>query len=435
MAVACGDLAIDTQDWAPWRRSGRAENPVMASFPTRDVQVVRELARSAVELAASEEYEFRRKRWRDVNGKRKPDRAPVWCRPAGAWRELIPPGSLACSDPFCRRAEQTLRQHLYKHWVGDDHIFEPWWGVAAVWERDTDHTWGLPTGRQTMSTDEGGFRYEHPVGTVEDYDRITLPAFTHNREKTQRAMEQAAELLGDAMPVRMVCQPPLGPHQGTYLEQLRGMEPMLHDLAFHPRAVHRVMAKLSEGILRALRVAEDSGLLTTNHHEPMCCSDPLEGEGGDGAVGLRHLWCAANSQEFQMVSPRMQEEFLLHYQIPVLQQFGAVQYGCCEDLSQKIGIVLKIPNLRVFVSSYWTDLEKVIEACGATHTIMWRQPAALVAHAHDIEPIKRHLEDGMRRLRGGHYQVVLRELETLRGHPERLREWARTAIAVAETFA
>jgi hypothetical protein len=136
-----------------------------------------------------------------------------------------------------------------------------------------------------------------------------------------------------------------------------------------------------------------------------------------------------------MVSPAMQEEFLLNYQVPVLQQYGAAQYGCCEDLSRKIGIVLRIPNLRVFVSSYWTDLDKVIAACGATHTIMWRQPAALVTHAHDLEPIKRHLEEGMRRLQGCCYQVVLRELETLGGHPQRLHEWARAAIAAAEEFA
>ncbi|NDK10642.1 MAG: hypothetical protein GW911_01115, partial [Armatimonadetes bacterium] len=83
-----------------------------------------------------------------------------------------------------------------------------------------------------------------------------------------------------------------------------------------------------------------------------------------------------NSQEFQVISPAMQEEFLLNYQKPVLQQYGAVQYGCCEDLSQKIDLILRLPNLRVFVCSAWTDLDKVIERCGSSHTIMWRQAAA-----------------------------------------------------------
>ena len=407
----------------------------MPTFPRHDVLCVRGLAHLAVERAAGEEYARRRKRWADANERRKPDRAPVWCRPARAWRELIPSESLQCTDPTCRQVEYALRQHLYKDSVGDDHIFEPWWGVSAVWNCSTQHTWGLPTRHQVESTEHGGFRYEHPVKSIEDYERITIPRFTYNQEETEQTVERMAELLGDAMPVRLVCGAALGPHQGTYLEQLRGMEPMLHDLAFHPDVVHRVMGKLTEGILGALRVAEDSGLLTPNHREPMFCSDPPNGDAGDGRVRLHNLWCSTNSQEFQVVSPQMQEEFLINYQIAVLQQFGAVQYGCCEDLSQKINIVLNIPNLRIFVSSYWTDLDKVIEACGGTHTIMWRQPAALVAHSADMGPIEEHLEAGLRRLQGFHYQVVLRELETLSGRPERLREWARTAIALAERFA
>jgi hypothetical protein len=124
----------------------------MASPPRKDLHLVRELARGAVELAASDEYEARRRRWRDVNERRRPDRAPVWCRPAGAWADILPPESLACTDPHCRAVEYAFRQHLYKHWVGDDHIFEPWWGVSARWKTNTEHVWGLPTGRQIEST-------------------------------------------------------------------------------------------------------------------------------------------------------------------------------------------------------------------------------------------------------------------------------------------
>lgn len=407
----------------------------MASFPTRDRALVQELARRAVELASSDEYEARRRRWRDVNERRKPDRAPVWCRPAGVWKELLPQESLECTDPVCRGAEYALRQHLYKDWVGDDHIFEPWWPVGAAWDCSTTHPWGVHTGHLVGSTDLGGFRYDPPIKTEADYDRITIPTFTYNQQKTEEALSQMHDLLGDVMPIRLACGPPLGPHHSTYLEQLRGMGPMLNDLAFRPELIHRAMAKISEGILRCLRAAEGSGLLTTNHHEPMFCSDPVGGVPEDGKVGLHDLWVAANSQEFQEVSPAMQEEFLLNYQIPVFQQYGAVQYGCCEDLSRKIDVVLRIPNLRIFVCSAWTDLDKVIEACGTRYTIMWRQSAAAVVFPDDLEPIRKHLERGMRKLQGHHYQVVLRELETLQGHPNRLREWARTAIETAEKYA
>jgi len=195
------------------------------------------------------------------------------------------------------------------------------------------------------------------------------------------------------------------------------------------------MAKLTEGVLASMRAAEATGLLTTNHHEPMYCSNPVNGDPGDGNVGLHNLWTSANSQEFEVVSPRMQEEFLLSYQKVIFQQFGAVQYGCCEDLSQKIAIVLSIPNLRVFVSSAWTDLDRVLEACGRNYTIMWRQSSAQVTLPDDLSEHTAHLHSGLKRLQGHPYQVVLRELETLRGRPERLKEWARLAIGLAEEYA
>ncbi|MFB3883374.1 MAG: hypothetical protein ACE149_19075 [Armatimonadota bacterium] len=415
----------------------------MSAFPTKDVEIVRALACQAMALATSESYEVRRRRWRDANERRKGDRAPVWCRPAGMWAEVLPEESLRCTDRLCRSVEYRLRQHLYKDWVGDDHIFEPWWGVSAVWRWQGEHVWGLPTGRQVESTEKGGFRYEHAVQTLEDYERVTIPAFSYDGEATERELNRVGELLGEAMPVRMECAPPLGPHQGSYLEQLRGMEPMLNDIAFRPWVVHRTMARLTEGVLGALRAAEATGLLTTNHHQPMMCSDPVgeTAESGEskvesdgGGTRLRNLWVDANSQEFQVVSPRMTEEFLFSYLMPVFQQYGAVQFGCCEDLSQKVEQVLRIPNLRIFVSSYWTDLDKVLEACGRRYTIMWRQHAANTVFAHDMGPIRAHLEQGLRKLKGHHYQIVLRELQTLNGRPERLREWARVAIEMAERY-
>jgi shikimate kinase len=81
------------------------------------------------------------------------------------------------------------------------------------------------------------------------------------------------------------------------------------------------------------------------------------------------------------------------------------------------------------------DLDKVIEACGATHTIMWRQSSAQVTLPDNLDEHRRHLEAALQRLRGCHYQIVLRELETLNGRPERLRDWARLAIELAAQYA
>ena len=403
-------------------------------FPKEDVAKIRRMAAEIMEYAQSDELEIRRRRWRDANSRRRPDRAPVWCGMAGVSRELFKPETLECTDPECRGVEDVFRRHLYKCWVGDDEIFDPWWSVPAVWDCNTEYTFGLPTRISLGTTDKGGFKYNHPVESLEDYERITVPEYSYNRERTEERMSRMSDLLGDVMPVRRSGSPPLSPNHSVYLEQLRGMEAMLGDLAFRPDLIHRTMAKITEGILGAQRVAEESGVLTENNTAPMTCSDPVGERYGD-RLGLHNLWGAANSQEFQMVSPEMQEEFLLNYQIPCLQQYGATQYGCCEDLSRKIDIVRAIPNLRIFVCSYWTDLDALISACGNDYTIMWRQLSAHVMLADDLDDERRKMETGAEKLRGLSYQIILREVETLAGHPNRLKEWTEMAIDVAERFA
>lgn len=406
-----------------------------AAFPKNDLTIVRDLATQVMELAQSEEYERRRQRWRDVNELRKPDRAPVWCRIALAWREILPEDDLQCEDPACRNVERSLRRDLFKDSVGDDHIFEPWWGVGAAIRPEEPPVWGLQTKQSIGSTEMGGFKYHHPIETPDDYARLRAPRFYHDAEASAHSVAQMQEMLGDAMPVRLTGYPPLIPMMQNYLEALRGMGPLMEDLAFRPELVHRAMAKLTEGVLNGMRVAEEAGVLTTNHHEPMFCSDPVNDPPDDGPVGLHNLWVAANSQEFDTVGPAMHEEFLLSYQKVAFQSFGRVQYGCCESLSNKTEIVLGIPNLRIFVCSFWSDLEKIIEACGTDYCIMWRQSAAQVTLPDTLDEHREHLEHGLSQLQGHSYQIVLRELETLKGHPGRLHDWAKLAIEMAEKYA
>jgi hypothetical protein len=53
----------------------------------------------------------------------------------------------------------------------------------------------------------------------------------------------------------------------------------------------------------------------------------------------------------------------------------------------------------------------------------------------DVETIRRDLEQGCKQLQGFHYQIVLRELQTLSGHPRRLHEWTQAAVEMAHKYA
>jgi len=103
-------------------------------------------------------------------------------------------------------------------------------------------------------------------------------------------------------------------------------------------------------------------------------------------------------------------------------------------LTHKISGVMSIPNLRVFNSSGWTNLDMVIDAVSNDKVIMWRQKASEVAFAGEAEELRPHLAQGLKKMQGLHNTVVLRELQTLNGNLDRLHKWARIAIEEAERF-
>ena len=235
--------------------------------------------------------------------------------------------------------------------------------------------------------------------------------------------------------MQVVCSSPLQANLAYLAAELRGLTQYMLDTVDSPEQLHQLLGYLRDAVLDAMRQVEATGLLTPNTTGPMTCSDPIGNTQAEGCHTHLNCWCLANSQECDQISPEMWQEFCLDYQKPIFEKFGLVQYGCCENLTNKIDGVLSIPNLRVFVCSAWSDLNKVIGRVGRKHTIMWRQKASDVVFAADTDGIRRHLMDGARHLQGHYYQIVLRELQTLAGHPRRLHQWTQCAKEAAERYA
>ncbi len=402
------------------------------AFSKADLSILRPLAEQAAALAACDKNRAVLLRWRDTNALRKPDRAPVWCRPVGAWDELLPESSLRCADPFLRRIEYQLRQLAIKADIGDDTPFLPYFPVPVRFDVQPLNIWGVKVSHSESSVKGGAWAYEPPLRTEEDFDKLVLPQFAVNHTLTQELLERTQEALGDALPVRRVCNAPLNGTLGTQAADLRGLEQMMLDMALSPELMHRLMAYLRDATLRSMDAAERSGMLTPNTDEPMTCSDAI-GEDNE-PVTFQNLWGMVNSQEFDQVSPAMWEEFCLEYQKPILARYGLTGYGCCENLTRKIPGVMSIPNLRIFVCSAWSNLDRIMEAVGTEKVIMWRQKASDVVFTRDTADLRAPLEEGLKKMQGFHKQVVLRELQTLCGNMDRLHVWTRLAIEAAEKY-
>jgi len=77
-------------------------------------------------------------------------------------------------------------------------------------------------------------------------------------------------------------------------------------------------------------------------------------------------------------------------------------------------------------------LDRLLEKAPPSLTLMWRPKASDVVFPDYLRPIRKALERGTQKLRGRPYQIVLREFQTLAGHPRRLHELAHLAIEAAE---
>lgn len=272
---------------------------------TKETDLVRKLAGRVAEIAREPRMAAIKKRWRDVNALRKPDRAPVWCRPMGCWSEIIPENTLVCTEPRLRNLEYQFRQILHKRDIDDDTPVEDYFAVQAVFRPEPANVWGLDIEHQVSDTKGGAWRFDPPLKREQDLDRLQMPVFTYDKKTTDEQMSRMTDLLNGIMPVKLTAGPLIDATLGTAAADLRGLEQMMLDMAVEPALMHRLMSFLRDVALSAIDQIEATGLLTPNNIGPMICSDPVGKTGEDGRLTCANLWCMANSQEFDQVSPGM----------------------------------------------------------------------------------------------------------------------------------
>lgn len=407
----------------------------LVSAPDGETALIRELAGRVVELARQPRMAAVKARWRDVLALRKPDRPPVWCNPVGCWSELLPETTLVCTAPRCRELEVYFKKLLIKHEIGDDTPMNEDYRINAVFDITPANRWGVDIQREALGADGTAWHYLPALVTEADFDRLVVPRYRVNRFATSALVAEISEILGSVMPVSV--SPITGYYSGATLCQpaaeLRGMEQLMMDMIDAPRMVHRLMEVMLQGEMAKLDAIVEAGGILPNNDGPMFLSSPLR-EDRIGDYNLLDCWIHGNSQEFDLISPDMFDEFLLEYQKKIFARFGAACYGCCENLTHKLDRILTIPNLRLLACSGWTDLPTLVERVGDRCCIMWRHKASEVVCPDDLNDFKPKLFAQAEELSGCVYQVVLRELQTLMGHPRRLEEWTRLSTAAVERF-
>jgi len=402
----------------------------------RERDVLRDLARRVAEVAALPVQAERARFWRDFNALR-PHRPMVLAFPEGGWRDLVPESDLQCADRLLRSWEMALRRTLFRH----EHICDDWpitdaFNVGWVVDRGD---YGLS---ETIIRTEalGSFRWDAPVKTPEDMEKLHLRHVGINREETARRTDLAQDILGDVLQVRT--------HGSLWwtcgltwtLINLRGLQQVMVDMYDNPGLLHRLMAFLRDATLAELETLEREGVLSLN-----CGTDDYVGSGGvgaidelpaagfDGHVRMQDMWVLGESQEFVGVGPDQFHEFALQYQLPILKRFGLVCYGCCEPLDQKFDLIIRhIPNLRRVSVSPWCDKHVAAQKLADRYIYSWKpNPATICGTSVDYDAVERDIRETMSAARGCCLEMVMKDTHTFQGDPDRVRRWSEIASRLA----
>ena len=402
--------------------------------------VLRDLARRVAEIAARPEMEERRRLWRTHNAMKR-ERPAIYMNPQGSWSELLPPSGLECTGDRARGIEADLRRRIYafEHFASDN-VVEAEWIVRKVVHSSG---WGLEPRRRPSTEVRGAFGFDPVIQQPSDLRKLRFPDVTYDEPATMRELDLARDVFGDILEVKLKGVTGPAYHLMNQYTALRGLDQVMLDMVENPGMLHEAMALLEEGHRRLLDQYVAQNLLSLNNdNTPIYTSghgysDELPKPDADPErIRPCDLWCWAEAQEMAQVSPEMHEEFAFAYEKRLLEPFGLVGYGCCEDLTRKLDFVLTIPNLRRVSISPWADVEACARRLRDKVIFMWKpQPAHLVGEF-NADLVREYMQRTMRAAREHDcsLEIALLDTHTCEHHPERFDQWSRIVRDEAEKW-
>lgn len=403
-----------------------------------DRTILRDLAKRVAEIASLPVMSERRELWKLHNALERV-RPMILVSPEGGWRELVPEESLVCEGERAHQIERSLRRRIYTHeWLGNDSVIECEWIVGKA----VRHTgWGLEPRFIASSAERGAWAFDPVILGPKDLGKLQYPEVVHDEALTERNLDEARDLFGDILEVKLKGVTRVHFHLMRIYCKLRGLTRVMMDMIENPSMLHDAMTFLEEGHRRIVRQYNEMNLLDLNNDGTYHASggngytDELPPDDFDPAhVRPADMWASAEAQELAQVSPEMHWEFSMQDESRLLEPFGLNGYGCCEDLTLKMDDVLKIPNMRRISISPFADVEKCAELLQNRTIFSWKpKPQHLVGDFNE-EMIREYIRRALDATRGCVVEMVLKDTHTCDNHPERFTRWARIARELAEQY-
>jgi hypothetical protein len=403
------------------------------------------MAKRVADIAANPVMEKRRRSWMEHNSLR--SKHPMMLIfPEGAWVELVPEESLTCEYAHARSVEMRLRQiiYTYEHFQ-DDTVVEAKWQAWEWWDQGfiKDTGWGIEIERQEQTEARGAFGFKPVIRDVNNLKKLHHPEVIYDEVGLIRYIEQMHELFGDILEVKKEGIKHVSFHMMKICTGWIGLENIMYDMIERPEFVHEAMAFLEQGHQKWLDQLEELNLFSLNNDNAYQSTggngytDELPAPGFDSQrVRTVDMWGSSESQEFQIVSPKMHAEFALQYEKRLLSRFGLTGYGCCEDLSRKLDDIFTIPNIRRISISPFADVDACAPKLKGDYIFSWKpHPAHLVGTFDEkfIRDYLRHTLD-LAREHDNVLEIILKDTHTCEHHPERFDRWTRICRELIDEY-
>lgn len=414
----------------------------------KDIQILRSLATQYAQYASLPEQKERKRLWLALNSGHM-ERPLVLCDQL-PWVELDVDGLLKCEveDPYWREVEDSLRKQIYKwKYMPADMVLNPYvsipiptirtgWGVEI-----TDNQIEYETGNDIVAHE-----YINQFETMEDVEKLQMPTVRRDRE-TEKLVRQQADIIFDGIIPYRTC--------GAYVEkegfrvgpwdwinQWMGSTDIYIDFLDEPELIHAIMRKTTDGIAGLIDQYNKEGLFDVASNLIHCShtfSEDLPREGCDPDYPQsKDAWGFSMAQLMSSCSPAITKEFEVDYMDKTFSKMGAVYYGCCERLDDRMDIITKMPNIRKISCSPWSDREHFAEVL-PQHIVMSNKPnpAILATTGFDADAARQDLERTIAAAKrhGRNLEMILKDVSTVQHDPKRLWDWAKLAVETCKRSA